>query len=110
MKLIVESGQSGLNRAGRCASDGRLRGQVCHFSCFGADLAAAASSSLWGGSAAKWQSSPMNSAIPSEGSMQTSWPALRKKRFANCFGCPGTRGDRMQSVTMNPDCNPEAQS
>ena len=37
MKLIVESGQSGLNRAGRYASDGRLRGQVCHFSCFGAD-------------------------------------------------------------------------
>ena len=30
MKLIVESGQSELNRAGRYASDGRLRGQVCH--------------------------------------------------------------------------------
>ena len=54
--------------------------------CFGADLAAAASSALWGGSAVKWQSLPMNSAIPSEGSMQTSWHALRNQCCANLGG------------------------
>ena len=38
------------------------------------------------GSPAGWQTSPMNSAIPSEGPMRASWPRLRNRGYANQNG------------------------
>ena len=64
------------------SSDGRFYIKLCHFSRPEAVTAAAASTAL-GRIAVKMADLLMNSAIPSEGSMRTSWPALRKPCCAN---------------------------
>ena len=61
------------------SNHGRLQRKVCHFSYLGPEVDAAVSTALEliGGKMAEFIS---NSAIPREGSMRTSWPALRNRR------------------------------
>ena len=61
---------------------GRVCAKVCHFSCPGPELGTTVSADL-GRIAVRMAELLMNSAIPSEGSMRTSWPALRKPCCAN---------------------------
>ena len=63
----------------------RLQRKVCHFSYLGPEVDAAVSTALEliGGKMAEFIS---NSAIPREGSMRTSWPALRNPYYANQRG------------------------
>ena len=66
-------------------SDGRFHSQVCHFSRLGPELDPAASTAF-GRTEGKMGDLLMNSAMPSEGSMRTSWPALRNGCYANQRG------------------------
>ena len=76
------------------SSDGRFYIKLCHFSRPEAVTAAAASTAL-GRIAVKMADLLMNSAIPSEGSMRTSWPRLRNSGCAS-IGKLDLRSDEQQ--------------
>ena len=81
--------------------DGRLCHKVCHFPRPGRELGADASTAL-GRTAVKMAELLMNSAIPSEGSMRTSWPALRNPCCANEITKHGGKGEWQTSVQSLP--------